>query len=433
MEVAPMAAQLSVRSVTLLDDTLVNPIDTQNTILGMVPKSLPGQPLKGVQKLNVRIDLDDTGVDPSAVPAEVRFTVMSYEPRHRRPNKSSMHSPLTTSAQREGTTLSYKASVALSDLAPFMKSADSLLEVATVIRKGGTSAPKFRAPLTASGWAVRGITMQGGISPGKGRGPVEHEPDPMLLFQAGGVEVLEVAVLAAPGLKVGPNARAWAFVRSPADVFFYSGHGAWWSCKLVWDRGGNVDDRNNWADFLHPDDLVDFWSKQSDDILRSPMDLDVLIINGCGVLWWEPPPPPTPTTPDSIMPWTDTPCGPFWRRLLWCEEGPLIAILGYRDTAPLDAGGGDAVVQKMAQAMVSLKDNWDAYPMKWMQVNKDLGQKTWTAAAIDCKGYYYINKKEIRDSHTHQIRPLRGGPYLEKDEHGKKLKEGDIIGPVVMT
>ena len=426
-----MAVQLSVRSVTVLDDTLVNPIDTPTTILGMVPKPAAGKPLKGVQKLNVRIDLDATGVDPAAVPSQLRFTVMSQEPRHRRAGKSSMTGPLTVSAPRDGTTLSYKASMSLADLAPFMRSADNLLEVATVIRKGGTSAPKFRAPLINAGWAVRGITMQGGISPGKGPGPVEHEPDPMLLFQSGGVEVLEVAVLAQPGLEVGPAAKAWAFVRSPADVFFYSGHGAYWKCKLVWDRGGNVDDRNNWEDFLHPDDLVDFWSKQSEDILRSPMDLDILIINGCGVLWWEPPQPQARIVDELEDPY-ETPCGPAWRRLLWCADGPLFAILGYRDTAPLDAGGGNAVAEKMALAMVTLRDDWDAYAMKWMQINQSNGPTTWTAAAIDCNGYYYINKKEIRDSHTHKIRPLRGGRYLEKDQLGKKVKEGDIIGPIAM-
>src|SRR5262249_9735969 len=269
-----------------------------------------------------------------------------------------------------------------------MRSPDELPEVATVIRKGGTSAQKFRDPLTAAGWAVRGTGLQGGVK------LPEREPDPTLLFQSGGVEVLEVAAGPEPDLRVNPAAKGWAYVRSPADVFFYSGHAAYWTGKLVWDRGGNPHSRDNWEDFLGPEDLIDFWGKQTPDLQRSPDDLDILIINGCSVLWWEP---PVDDGPD-VSPYAadvSTPSGPSWKRLLCSDEGPLVALLGYRDLAPLDSGGGDVVAERMAQAMArELKDDFGIrYTQKWLEINQRYGESTWTAAAIDLQGYWYINKK----------------------------------------
>jgi hypothetical protein len=423
-----MAAPLKVRTVTLLDDTLVNPIDPQTTIIGMVPRPLPGRPLRGVQKLNVRIELDGEEVDTEDAPAQLDFTVMTFEPRHRRGNKGSMSRPLKTSAPRDGSTFTYAASVPLSTLAPFMKSADGMREVATVIREGGTSAPKFRQPLLDAGWALRGATMQRRHPPSH----TEHDPDPLLLFQSGGVEVLEVAVAPGQGLRTGPAARAWAFVRSPADVLFYSGHGAWDTCNLSWFLGGDREDPDNWEKFLGSDDLIDFWSKQGPDIQRSPMDLDILIINGCSVLRWSSPNDPcVATDPLALDPEEGhAPCGPRWQRLLCSRDGPLYAILGYRDLAPLDSAGGDAVAERMGRAMAPLdpEQQWDKFAPLWMKVNQQHGPSTWTAAAIDLKGYWYMNKKEIRSSHPpFEIRPLRGGCFLEKDSLGKSVKEGDVL------
>ena len=129
-----------------------------------------------------------------------------------------------------------------------------------------------------------------------------------------------------------------------------------------------------------------------------------------------------------------TPSGPSWKRLLYSDEGPLVALLGYRDLAPLDSGGGDVVAERMAQAMArELKDDFGTrYTLKWLEINQKYGESTWTAAAIDLQGYWYINKKQILDPHTRQIRPVRDGAFRERDQAGKKIKEGDIIGPIPM-
>jgi hypothetical protein len=180
---------------------------------------------------------------------------------------------------------------------------------------------------------------------------------------------------------------------------------------------------------LGPGDLVDFWSKQPPDILRSPMDLDILIINGCSVLRWlalSDQKNLDPAAQESGTP----PCGPQWQRLLCSNDGPLYAVLGYRDLAPLDSGGGNEVADRMGQAMARLdpEKQWDRFAPTWMRINQQLGERTWTASAIDLRGYWYINKKEIRDSHPpFGIRPMRGGPFLDKDAQGRPVKEGDVL------
>src|SRR5262249_25840587 len=102
-------------------------------------------------------------------------------------------------------------------------------------------------------------------------------------------------------------------------------------------------------------------------------------------------------------------------------QGPLVAILGYRDTAPMDSGGGDQIALEMAQAMIdTLGDDWNAYARKWLEINAQDPQ-TRAAAGLDHAGYWYINQKMAPASHTHEARPLSG--------YDPKKAEGTVIGP----
>ncbi len=192
---------------------------------------------------------------------------------------------------------------------------------------------------------------------------MDEQPDAKTLFLAGGVEVMEVSVPASSGFKVGPQATTWAFVRSPADVFFYSGHGGWWNCNLL-REDHTSSATTGYPLWLSPETLLDSWKKQK-DITTSPMDLDVLIINGCSVLgdWGG------STEGEAVNGAKTKPsCRLRWQDLLTSQQGPLIAILGYRDTAPMDSGGGDQIALEMAQAMIdTLGDDWNAYA----QVGRD--------------------------------------------------------------
>ncbi len=68
----------------------------------------------------------------------------------------------------------------------------------------------------------------------------------------------------------------------------------------------------------------------------------------------------------------------------------------------------------------SLGDQWDKYARKWVDINAQY-PLTRTAAAIDSKGYWYINKKTAPVSHTADAHPLPG--------YDSTLKEDHIMGP----
>jgi hypothetical protein len=385
-----MASTLKVKSVTILDDALAKPIDRFTGVLGL-----------NVKKLNVQVELTGKPAASTDPPSTIDFNVMAAEPKLRRSGKGSMSGPLTASASQVGTSLVYRASVALDKLAPFMKAGDSLLEVATVRRvrtasDGGTSSDEpFRQVLADGGWALRGAGIQPTTNPKGSTGDkATMRPDAMTLFQAGGVEVLEVTVQPTPDVHIGTHGTEWAFVRSPADVFFYTGHAAWWDGCLLIDPGGH-----DYKDWLAPDkfgkkhvaedpsvpELLSFWKKNSADIQRSPMDLDVLIFNGCSVLYWD-------GVATTVNPADDNPAvGLLWRKFLVSQKGPLFAILGYRATAPLDRDGGITVAKKMAEAMIKLGNDWESYPRKWMEINQRQ-KNTQTAAAIDRKKYWFIDE-----------------------------------------
>ena len=69
----------------------------------------------------------------------------------------------------------------------------------------------------------------------------------------GGVEVVDVSLVRPPGKEFASASlpKTWMFVRSPADIFFYSGHGAWWDGNLLRDQGNHHSD--SW---LEPNELL---------------------------------------------------------------------------------------------------------------------------------------------------------------------------------
>ncbi len=342
------AVPIQINSVKIMDDTLRTPVNQVNTVLGW-----------NIDNLNVLIQLDG---DVDAMPDELPIEVMSQEPKLRRKGMSSMTAPFKTTAKRgkrtgspwsswEGKT--YRVTIPTSTLAPLMKRRDDLKKVATVVRHGGESAMHFRSLLANSGWAVRGAAKQ----PAEGKpdltGDVnDDQPDARTLYLSGGVEILEVSVPALQDLKAGPHSKTWMFVHSPTDVLFYSGHGAWWDCNLLLEAPGHL-----YQTWITPEETVASW--QAPGTLGSPLDPNVLIINGCSVICDL-----GASQPESGQARTMPPCVERWRKLLKATPaasgGPLTAILGYRDTAPLDSEGGTQIAISMAQAIInSPKAKWE--------------------------------------------------------------------------
>src|SRR6185437_992490 len=124
--------------------------------------------------------------------------------------------------------LRYRGTRAVTALGGFLAVRPGVSELATVVRSGGTSDAQFRAGLGATS---RGMATQPRAAGGSTGDETREVPDAMALFRAGGVEVLELAVQPRPNWRAGRAVRR--LVRSPADVFYYSGHGLSASGKLA--------------------------------------------------------------------------------------------------------------------------------------------------------------------------------------------------------
>jgi hypothetical protein len=383
---------IRVKAVRILDTSATTEIIPTTDVLGM-----------NVDKLNVEVELDGPA---ASLPAEIPIEVRVIEPVLHRADMSSMTAmkgPLKSTARREPPAPIYTAfGIDLSSFTELSKSPDTLLEVATVVRDEGTSAGKFRSALVNNGWAWRGAAKQAAAGKVGSTGDMtKEEPDAATLMLAGGVELLEVSVPASTGFASGPQARGRAFIRSPADVFFYSGHAAWWDCSLLREDPAHYS--SGYEKWMTPDKLLTSWRTPKPPTV-SPRDLDVLIINGCAVLGTAGPN-----------------CPRLWEALLDGKGGPLVAILGYRDTAPMDEDLGNQVAEEMARAMIGLRDKFKDYPRKWMEINRKY-ESTWTAAAISTEGFFFINAKTAAASHTHGARDLPG--------FNKAVPEGTVVGPV---
>jgi hypothetical protein len=311
---------------------------------------------------------------------------------------------------REPKTPRYKGSLGVSKLGAFLRP-DDVPEVATVVREGGTSDAMFRKPLVDAGWALRGVAVQPDMGhPAITGGLKNDQPDALQLIMTGGVEVLEVRVPPGNGVECGNDFSVWAFMRSTADVMFYSGHGLLTTGNLVRGRGFYHD----YQDWLSAAKLVEQWGR-APDVNTAPMDLDVLVINGCSVLFW------------NRNPFEKADRGNLgleWAKLLVNRDGPLRAILGYRYRAPADQPWGNRIAEQMGKAVARLGNDYRQYARTWLEINAAMGGDSahigWSAAAYDTLGYWYINTPYSEGAH---------GVPIKAVGYDSSKKPGTILGP----
>ncbi|HMP61215.1 MAG TPA: hypothetical protein PKD86_17865 [Gemmatales bacterium] len=350
------------------------------TLLGSNGRTPLNRLTTAMRKLSVEIELESDGEYPDGVDIEVRV----QEPGLKRLTMSATDEVKKLRAKRVSSLSNkYRVEADLSKVLGLLK-LDSKPEVATVRRVGGTSDALFRNPMTKKGWALRGVGVQPAIgAPDSTGNENREEPDARMLMQTGGVEVVRVSVPPQGQLTLGKNASTWGFIRSPADVFFYTGHGAWWDGSLL-----REEPNHGYSDWMLPDELLQFWKRDTTDVGRSPMDLDVLFINGCSVIYWDLVSTKAVASSDYA---TRGSHALDWAKLLLNHEGPLYAICSYRATAPLDKPWGNQIGAEMGQAIANgLGTNWKDYPRKWLEINAKYGP-TQIASAVDTKGYWYLN------------------------------------------
>lgn len=390
---------VKIKRLFLVKDFGETPIDQKETVLGF-----------NINNMNIRLEVEQKGT--GALAPSIDASIMTHSPGRSHRGQSSMSSPLTVTLNLDSKTSTYKATVPLSKLAGVQNRPDSVAEVATIVRTGGTSDRLFRSVLEGKGWADRGTAVQPGIGQPDHTGDIMREqPDARTLFLCGGVEVVEVSLVRPQDKEFLHTLlpKTWMFVRSPADIVFYSGHGAWWDGNLLIDQGGH-----NYDSWLEPAELLYSWKKDSSNLQTSPMDIDVLIINGCSVLFW-----------NRLNEAVDDPdrksWGLSWAELLWGKQGPLFAILGYRATAPLDDPMGNRIAQEFAQQIVGgLGFNYQKYARTWLEINAQ-HESTRTAAAIDNSGYWYINHRP-RTTSPQPVNPEAYG-------YDPKQPDNAILGP----
>jgi hypothetical protein len=283
-----------------------------------------------------------------------------------------LHLTLSKTLDLLGLRALYSLTKAWSDL-PF-KEVDSRREVATVMRQDigtpATAADRFRATLHHTG---RGAARQpsfaknpdGTFSLPGDPAPKKEVPPAEFVTLGGGVEVLEARVPPAADRVVTAGA-ARALVRSPADIWFYSGHGLPSGELAV----GPLDGTHDYFVWKEAADFLDAWVKSGNT--SRTVDMRMLIINGCNVL-----------NLDS----SNGEPGKEWAKLMQARGGNLTHILGYAAKAPLDIGGGADIAARIGEAIRKGDD-----PVKaWLDVNA--AHKRWGAVAMDAKGYHAFNDK----------------------------------------
>src|SRR5215212_571370 len=169
---------------------------------------------------------------------------------------------------------------------PFKK--DSVREVATVVRAGkdATADRTFRASLL---YTVRGFARQpfAKLNPGGKTVTFDSDlgdpnskretPPAESIMVSGGLEVLEARVPVAAERKVPAGVVARGLVRSPADIWFYSGHGVESGELAVGPLNGH-----SYAPWKEPSDFLSAWVTSGNKARTA--DMKIFIINGCNVL-----------------------------------------------------------------------------------------------------------------------------------------------------
>ncbi|MFC0618062.1 DUF2272 domain-containing protein [Deinococcus budaensis] len=345
---APLAA-VRVDALELLEGSLTRPLGWDEVI--------------GLDVDRVHLRAAASGLPEAALPGEITVVVTSRPPNGDS-GPATLGTPVTLRLPRTATLGTGRAEYRLSrtpgELGDFLAVETRRREVATLVRQPDHLGPgtSDRTFVGALGWAPRGRGTVPGSRAGRSGDPVGEVPDARQLFFAAGVEVLEVAALPLPGLRVeAPPARA--LIRSPADVVYYSGHGSSAHNCLLFE--GVSREASCW---LRPAELLAHW--------RRPLDLDLLILAGCSVLRVD-------------FPLVGDPAGNglAWARLLTGHGGPLAAILGYGGGAPADARGGDDIARAMGARLAGGSRD---FARDWLEVNG--AARAWNAVALDARGYW---------------------------------------------
>jgi hypothetical protein len=327
---------------------------------------------------NVSVQVEATGAPRSFMPDRLTVQLSSRVPNlDKNGGKTTLSTPISRTFLRspvqpkDPSRTWYRGFEAVANIGPFLAwDRGKVLEVALVVREGGTSDKKFRAALGGMTFRGRGVQSEN-TSAGS---ELDEIPDAKRLLQAGGVEVLEAKVVSVSGWELKSPSAA-RLIRSPADVLYYSGHGLHQEGCLALHgnfHGYSVDHYRCWA---YPWDLLPYW--------KPPFDLGVLIIAGCSVLDLDK-------------------NGDVWARLLKAKGGPLDVILGYEAGAPYDSNGGDDIAAAMG-VKIAAGLSEDQWVRAWLTINGTY--HAWNAVGFDSRGRWWLDEPSRVSKGWHKYVP----------------------------
>jgi hypothetical protein len=357
--------------VTIMHDDFQNPL-SEGEIIG----------LDGGRNLNIQLT---TSTGDSVDRGSIRVKLVIRTPGKPREEivTRALSIPKIGVDPHNASNVLFQLSVPLTDIGKILSPLDGVNEIATVRRIGGTSDSHLLRALGAN-WKLRGQAEQAdkcGVSSGSFS---DERPEALKLFQTGGIAILE--------LKDTSNAvRIKRFVRNPADIFYYTGHGTGlgfsrrvgaappMNCLAIEDHA-SVYGYCCWAS---PSNLIPHW--------KSPMDLDVLIIAGCSVLAVDGS--KEPPSGDGLE----------WAKLVQVKGGPLKALLGYGDwddnehggpmgaTAPSDKAAGNAIASEIGK-WIKTNPKLDGIIRKWLTIN--MSHQNIFGVGIDKNGVYWRTRRK---------------------------------------
>src|SRR5215212_5342783 len=171
----------------------------------------------------------------------------------------------------------------------------------------------------------RGAAIEDGADKDKER------PPPRLLFLAGGVEVIELKVIANEHVIINQGQLTdKILIKSPADVFYYSGHGH----SNLFSPQGVLKSVNP---PLSPEEILRNWKINKSTV-------KALIIAGCSVVGIH-----KLKNKAEVAGRNRDGVGIRWARLLKSKGGPVENICGYWGSAPSDENGGNDIASRMGR------------------------------------------------------------------------------------
>jgi hypothetical protein len=332
---------------------------------------------------NINIHIKSTGAPPFMMPESLDVNVttrFSHVGNGARKGNPTISHPLNWQLDKQLVDASHAKDPRAQTDYQYSKPADQVVQdgpqtVATLQRKDdhlgpSTSAGTFREAL---GWTFRGFAEVGA--------PEDEQlerPDSLALLQAGGVEVLQVQLDRRKAIRIA------RLIRSPAQVFYFTGHGGHCERCLLLSADGKVCYRPK---FACAGDVTKYWGPAAVTKYSGSSSPKILMLTGCSILdikgWWK-------EFGNQRIPEDANKPGLEWAQLLQTRGGPYDILLGYANEAPSDARFGDTIATDFGKVLKGGSSSDIVW--SWLYVNGIYRQ--WNAVGMDKRGYQYLEPRE---------------------------------------